>query len=157
MADTSLTRAWSLLLAAAQFHKRTPTDPDTRQAPAPTTALLAEPTSIGVGLLERGGECLKHGACASSHGAFLHVAAQTLKSPAPLHYISRDHPNTHEFTNHILHPSPESGLRLSGPWKVVAQVVWNGPCVAYWYNQHFSEATLNQNDIQNWFPVVELI
>ena len=77
---------------------RTPTDSDIRQAPAPTDALLAEPTSIGVGLLERGAECLKHGALASSHGSFLHVAAhQTLEPSAPLHYISRDHPNAHEI------------------------------------------------------------
>ena len=105
----------NIRLAAAQFHNRTPTDPDTWQAPAPTASLLAEPTSMGVGLLERGGECLKHGAFASSHGAFLHVAArQTLTPPAPPHYISRDHPNAHEFKNHIRHPSQEPGLRSPG-------------------------------------------
>ena len=32
------------------------------------------------------------------------------------HYISRDHPNAHELTNHILHPSPspEPGRRSPG-------------------------------------------
>ncbi len=64
--------------------------------------------------LKRGGECLKHGALARSHGTFLHVAQQTLELPAPLHYISGDHPNAHELTNHILHPSLEPGLRSQG-------------------------------------------
>ena len=34
--------------------------------------------------------------------------------PVRIHYISRDHPNAHELTNHILHPSPAPGRRSPG-------------------------------------------
>ena len=114
LADTSPARACSTWLAPAQFHDRLLADPHTRQTPAETPPLLEEPTRIGIDPSERGGECPKHGASACSHGTFLHVARQTLKPPAPLHYISRDHPNAHELTNHIRHPSPEPGLRSPG-------------------------------------------
>ena len=113
LADTSPASACSTWLAPAQFHDRLLADPHTRQAPAETPPLLEEPTRIGIDPSEQGGEC-KHGASACSHGTFLHVARQTLKPPAPLHYISRDHPNAHELTNHIRHPSPEPGLRSPG-------------------------------------------
>ncbi len=40
--------------------------------------------------------------------------------PSPIHYISRVHPNVHELTNHILHPSPAPGLLSQGaPWKTL--------------------------------------
>jgi hypothetical protein len=49
-------------------------------------------------------------------------------------------------------------LAVAGrPGKVIAQVVWNGPCVAYRYHWQFPENTLNWNDVQNWISVVELI
>jgi hypothetical protein len=101
LTDTSPARACSTWLAPAQFHDLLLADPHTR--PAETRPLLEEPTRIGIDPSERGGECPKHGASACSHGTFLHVARQTLKPPAPLHYISRDHPNAHELTNHIRH------------------------------------------------------
>ena len=112
--DTSPARACSTLLAPAQFHDWLLADPHTRQALAENPPLLEEPNRIGIDPSERGGECPKHGASACSHGTFLHVARQTLKLPALLHYISRDHPNAHELTNHIRHPSPEPGLRSPG-------------------------------------------
>ena len=31
-----------------------------------------------------------------------------------IYYMSRDHPNAHELTNHIRHPSPAPGLRSPG-------------------------------------------
>ena len=114
LADTSPAHACSTWLAPAQFHDRWLADPHTRQALAETPPLLEEPTRIGRYPSERGGECPKHGASACSHGTFLHVARQTLKPPAPLHYLSRDHPNAHELTHHIRHPSPEPGLRSLG-------------------------------------------
>ena len=43
------------------------------------------------------------------------------------------------------------------PGKVAAQVVWNCPSVAHWYNRQFTEDTLNWNDIENRVPVVQLI
>ncbi len=118
---TSLAHAWSTCLAPAQFHirihNRSITDPHTRVtrlAPAQPPPLLEDPTRIGVGPSELEGKCLKHDALAYSHGIFLHVAHQTLELPAPLHYISRDHPKAHELTNHIRHPSPEPGLLSPG-------------------------------------------
>jgi len=114
LADTSPARVCSTWLAPAQFHNRLLADPHTRQASAETPPLLEELTRIGIDPSERGGECPKHGASACSHGTFLHVARQTLKPPAPLHYISWDHPNAHELTNHIRHPSPEPSLRSPG-------------------------------------------
>jgi hypothetical protein len=102
-----------------QFHNRSLADPHTKQALAQALPLLEEPIRIGVGPSEQGGECPKPGSLACSHGTFLHMARQTLKPPAPLHYISRDHPiyddtNPHELTNYIRHPVPEPGLRSPG-------------------------------------------
>ncbi len=46
-----------------------------------------------------------------------------------LHYISRDHPNAHELTYHIWHPSPESGLRSPAPREIgFAGVIELSPC-----------------------------
>ena len=114
LADTSQARACSTWLAPAQFHSRLLSDPHTTQALAETPPLLGEPNRISMDRSEQGGECPKHGPPACSHGTFLHVARLMLKPPAPLHYISRDHPNAHELTNHIRHPSPEPGLRSPG-------------------------------------------
>ena len=101
LADTSPARACSTWLAPAQFHDRLLADPHTRQASAETPPLLEEPNRIGMDRSKQGGECPKHGASARSlaHGTFLHVAQLMLKPPAPLHYISRDHPNAHDLTN----------------------------------------------------------
>ncbi len=43
------------------------------------------------------------------------------------------------------------------PGKVIAHVVWSCPSVAYCYNLQFSWDTLNQYNVQNQFPEVELI
>ena len=49
---------------------------------------------------------------------------RALQSPE-IHYMSRDHPNAHELTNHIRHPSPAPGLRSPGaPGKVLR--MWCG-------------------------------
>ena len=46
-------------------------------------------------------------------------------NPPSIHYISRDHPNAHELTNHIPHPSPAPGLRSPGaPGKTLRR--WYG-------------------------------
>ncbi len=109
------TRAWGTLLAPAQFHNRSLLDPDTCQAPAQNAVLLEELTRIGLDPSEWRGECLENDALeALSHGTFFHVARQTRRRPSQFHYISRDHPNSHELTNHILHPSPEPGLWSPG-------------------------------------------
>ena len=112
---TPPTQALGILLAPAQFHNSPLPDPDTWQAPAQNPALLEESTRIGLDLSEWRGECPENGALeALSHGTFLHVARHTRRRPSQFHYISRDHPNAHELTNHIRHPSPEPGLRSPG-------------------------------------------
>ena len=144
LADTSPARACSTWLAPAQFHDRLLADPHTTQALAETPPLLGEPTRIGMDPSERGGECPKHGASACSHGTFLHVARQTLKPPAPpsLHITG---PSQCPRVDNP-HPASIAGTRpaVAGrPGKVVAQVVWNCPSVAHWYNRQFTEDTLN--------------
>ena len=58
------------------------------------------------------------------------------------------------------HPASIAGTRPAVPWrpgKVDAQMVWNCPCVAHWYNRQFTEDTLDWYDIENRVLVVELI
>ena len=58
------------------------------------------------------------------------------------------------------HPAPITGTRLAVAGrarKEVAQVVWNGPRVADGYNWQFPQDTLYRYDVQNRFPVVELV
>jgi hypothetical protein len=61
---------------------------------------------------------------------FLHAFKFNLLS---IHYISRDHPNAHEVTKHILHPSPAPCSR-----KDVEQAVQNGSGVTYRQYLQFS-------------------
>ena len=103
------------LVAPAQFRNRSLADPHTWQAPAQNSALLEESTRIGLEPSEWRGECPENGALEPrSHGTFLHVARQTRRQPSQFHYISWDQPNPLELTNHIRHPSPETGLRSPG-------------------------------------------
>jgi hypothetical protein len=46
-----------------------------------------------------------------THGTHLRLCALQSRE---LYYRSRDHPNAHELTNHIRHPSPALGLRAPG-------------------------------------------
>ncbi len=90
-------------------------NPHNWQAPAQNAALLEESTRIWLDPSEWRGECPENGALEPrSHGTFLHVARQTRRQPSQLHYISQDHHNAHELTNHIRHPSPEPGLLSPG-------------------------------------------
>ena len=135
------------MLVPSQFHNCSLADPHTWQAPAQNAALLEESTRIGLDPSERRGECPDNGALEPrSHGTFLNVARQTRRQPSQLHYISRDHPNAHELTNHIRHGGA-----------VVAQVVWDCPRVTNWYNLQYSQDTLNLYYIQNRIFVVELV
>ncbi len=144
------------MLAPVQFNNRSLADPHTGQTPAQTAALLEESIRIGDDTSEWRGECPENGALeALSHGTFLHVARYTRRRPSQFHYISRDHPNAHELTNHIRHPSPEPGLwspGAPGKW-------WRRWCgiVPNWYKRQFSHDTLNQYYIQNRIFVVKLV
>ncbi len=73
-----------------------------------------------------------------------------------IHYISRDHPNAHELTN----PASIAGSRpaVAGcARKDVEQVVRNGSCVSNRHNRKLSQNALNGDDIENRFPVIELV
>ncbi len=66
------------------------------------------------------------------------------QTPVLVYYISRDHPNAHELTNHIRHRRGGASIAAIRPAVTgcvredVAQVVWNGPDVADGYNWQFS-------------------
>ena len=120
--------------------------PDTWQAPAQNPALLEESTRIGLDLSGWRGECPENGALeALSHETFLYVERQTRRRPFQFHYISWDHPNAHELTKthtaSIARTRPAVARRAR---RVVAQVVWDCPCITNWYNRQFSLETLNQ-------------
>ena len=74
------------------------------------------------------------------------------------HYISRDHHYTHEVDKP--HPASVPGTRsaVAGrSQKEIVQAVWNGSGVTdrnYW---QFPQDTLNGDDVENWFLVVELV
>ena len=48
--------------------------------------------------------CIIH--CASSTSSRWYDVQDSGRTDHPVHYISRDHDNAHQLTNHILHPSP---------------------------------------------------
>ncbi len=153
LAHTSQHLRKSTWLAPTQFHNWSLADPHTRQAPVPTFAQLEELTRTGVGSSEPGGQCPKHGALACAHGTFLHVARQTLQPPASLHIMGPSQWPRVETTSGIQNPVC---CRLA-PLESGCAVVWNCPSIACWYNWQISKDTLNQYDIQDRFPVVELI
>jgi hypothetical protein len=79
--------------------------------------------------------------------------------PLPVYYISRDHANAHELTNHIL-LATIAGSRLAFARSArndVAQVEWNGSCIADGDNRKLSKDVLNGDYIKNRFPVVKLV
>ncbi len=83
-----------------------------------------------------------------------HYILHRAYSPLSNHYISRDHPNTHELTNHILHPSPATGAL-----KEVAHhdVLRNGFDVTNKNYQKFPQDILDGDDVENRLPVVKLV
>ncbi len=119
---TPPTRAWGTLLAPAQFHNRSLPDPDTWQAPAQIClkTLHCWKNQLELALTHQSAEesapkmVLWRHCHMEPFWGFLHVAQQTRRRPSQFHYISLDHPNAHELTNHILHPSPEPGLLSPG-------------------------------------------
>jgi hypothetical protein len=82
-------------------------------------ALLREPIRI---IRVQLGQTLawpKHADVSGSHGTLsVRPAGSSANIPRYLsrsiYYMSRDHPNAHELTNHIRHPSPAPGLLSPG-------------------------------------------
>ena len=119
LADTPLKQALSTVFDPPQRHEWDATEPHIRPNVYLADALPREPSRIVRGQREQTVGWPKHGGTPCSHGTFLHSASRALQSPE-IYYRSRDHPNAHELTNHIRHPSPAPGLRSPGaPGKVL--------------------------------------
>ena len=107
----------STVFAPQQEEHRSASEPHTRSKAYLTDAQPEDPSGSGIGHVYQTGAGSKHGELLCSHGTFLHVTlhvAQSHSQPPSIHYISRDHPNAHELTNHIPHPSPAPGRRSPG-------------------------------------------
>ena len=116
---TPLKQALSTVFDPPQRHEWDATEPHIRPNVYLADALPREPSRIVRGQREQTVGWPKHGGAPCSHGTFLHSASRALQSPE-IYYRSRDHPNAHELTNHIRHPSPAPGLRSPGaPGKVL--------------------------------------
>jgi hypothetical protein len=118
--STPRNRGRAPYLPPPQAHDGDATEPHIRSKVYPTDAQPEDPSDSGTGHIYRTVAGPKHGKLSYSHGTFLqaalhvHVTLRRTFSPLSIHYISQDHPNAHELTNHILHPSPAPGLRSPG-------------------------------------------
>jgi hypothetical protein len=102
-----------------QKHDRDATEPHVRPNVYLADVLPREPSRIVRGQREQTVAWPKHGGASCSHETFLHAASRAVQSPE-IYYRSLDHPNAHELTIHIRHPSSAPGLRSPGaPGKVL--------------------------------------
>ena len=119
MADNPKKQAFSIIFAPPKLHERDATEPNIRPNVYLADTLPNESSRIVRGKPEQTVAWPKHGDAPCSHGTHLHARHLALQS-CEIYYMSRDHPNAHEWTNHILHPSPAPGLRSPGaPEKVL--------------------------------------
>ncbi len=77
--------------------------------------------------------------------------------PLKFHYISRNHPKAHEFTNHILHQASARSAVAGSARNCLAQVVRDSAGVTDGNQRKLAEDTLNGNDVQDRFLVVKLV
>ncbi len=121
-----------------------------------TAALPDESNGIHTGHTVQRGACPKHGDASRSHRTFLHMASRAEPPPRLLHIQGPS-----KFTRvDKPHPASIAGSRLAvagSARKDVAQVIWNGSCIADCDNRKFSKDTLNGNYIEYGFPVVKLV
>jgi len=85
-----------------------------------------------------------------------HTSCRTVAQSTPLPFITYHGtipmPTSWQTTSRIRRPAVAGCAR-----KDVAQVVWNGSCVSNRHNRKLSQNALNGDDIENRFPVIELI
>ena len=90
--------------------------------------------------------------------SMLHSMLHFAFNPFSIHYILRDHPNTHELTNHILHSVGSIRPAVAGcSRKDVVPVVRNGSGVTNRHNRKFSQDNFDGDDVENRFLAVKLI
>ena len=119
LAGTPKKQAFSTVFDPPQLHERDATEAHIWLNVYLFDALSREPIRIVRAQPEQTVAWPKHGCASCSHGTFLHAALRALQSPV-IYYRSLDHPNAHELTNHIRHPSPAPCLRSPGaPGKVL--------------------------------------
>ena len=121
LAGTPKKQACGTVFDPSQLHERDATEPHIWPNVYFAYAQRREPTRIVRGQPEQTLAWPKNGDASCSHGTFL--GSFSLRHRAlpsrEIYYMSRDHPNAHELTNHIRHPSPAPGLRSPGaPEKV---------------------------------------
>ena len=122
-AYTPKKQAFSTVFDPPQLHERDATVPNIRPNVYLAQALPREPSRIVRGQPEQTVAWPKH--CVVSRFTWnlspmrtVHMEHFSLRLRAlesrEIYYMSRDHPNAHELTNHIRHPSPAPGLRSPG-------------------------------------------
>jgi hypothetical protein len=105
-------QAFSTVFDPPQLHERDATVPNIRPTVYLYRSLPREPSRIVRGQPELTVAWPKH--CVVSRFTWnLSPRLRALES-REIYYMSRDHPNAHELTNHIRHPSPAPGLRSPG-------------------------------------------
>ena len=153
----------STIFAPPQVEHRGATEPHIRPKAYLTYTRPNYPSDSGSGHVYQTGAGPKHGELSCSHGTFLHVAPYVAQS----HSAIKPPPHSLHITGPAQrprvdkpHPTSVAGNRpaVAGcARKEVAQVVLNGSSVSNRYYCKFSQDTLNGDDIENRFPVIELV
>ncbi len=115
-AGTPKKQAFGTVFDPPQLHERDATEPPIRPNVYLADALLREPTRIVRALPEQTVAWPKHGPNMPMRRVHMESFARQVRAlpSREIYYRSRDHPNAHELTNHIQHPSPVPGLRSPG-------------------------------------------
>ena len=116
LAGTPKKQACGTAFDPSQLHERDATEPHIRLNVYHADALPREPIRIVRGQPEQTVAWPKHGVfIQSAQRSALTGGHRALRLQSrEIYYRSRDHPNAHELTNHIRHPSPAPGLRSPG-------------------------------------------
>ena len=153
----------STVFAPPQVEHRCASEPHTRSKACLTEAPPEDPSGSGIGHLYQTGAGSKHGELSCSHGTFkfLHVTLHVAQSHSqpPFHSLHITRPSQCPRVDKP-HPASVAGTRpaVAGcARKDVAQVVRNGSCVSNRHDSKFFQNALNGDDIENRFPVIELV
>ena len=159
MAGTPKKQPFSTVFDHPQLHERDATEAHMWPNVYLADALPREPMRIVRGQREQTVAWPKHGSALAGevthrdHMETFSLRHRTLQS-REIYYRSRDHPNAHELTNHIRHPSAAPGLRSPGG---VAHAVLDSTGVTYRHQGKFAQDILNGYDVQDRFFVVKLV